>query len=244
MRCAPTAEMGRTAFTVALIGPDGAGKTTLARRLEQELPMPAHYLYMGVSADSSDRMLPTTRLAHALKRRRGAAADNGGPPDPAAVEKPKRMGVLKRGRRAARSGLRLANQLAEESYRHVLAWRHLRRGAVVLFDRHYFSDYYAYDIANGTGARRPLSRRVHGWALKRVYPRPDLVVYLDAPAEVLLSRKGEGTLEALERRRGDYLELARVTPNFEVVDATRALDDVAGELVALISDFSVRQEAA
>jgi thymidylate kinase len=229
------------AFTVALIGPDGAGKTTLARRLEQELPMPAHYLYMGVSADSSDRMLPTTRLAHALKRRRGAAPDTAGPPDPAAVEKPQPKSAVKRARRSVRSALRLTNQLAEESYRNYLAWRYRRRGAVVLFDRHYFSDYYAYDIANG--ARRPLSRRVHGWALKRVYPRPDLVIYLDAPAEVLLARKGEGTLEALERRRGDYLELARVTPNFEVVDAARPLDDVADRLVALISDFSDRRSA-
>jgi thymidylate kinase len=233
--------MGSRAFTVALIGPDGAGKTTLARRLEQELPMPAHYLYMGVSGDSSDRMLPTTRLAHALKRRRGAAPDTAGPPDPAEVRKPRPKGAIKRARRSVRAALRLANQLAEESYRNVLAWRHLRRGAVVLFDRHYFSDYHAYDIANGA---RPLSRRVHGWALQRVYPRPDLVVYLDAPAEVLLARKGEGTLEALERRRGDYLELAGVTPNFEVVDAARPLDEVAGELVALISEFSARRAAA
>lgn len=234
--------MRSSAFTVALIGPDGAGKTTLARRLEEELPMPAHYLYMGVSADSSDRMLPTTRLAHALKRRRGASPDTAGPPDPADVGKARPNGAVKRARRSARSALRLTNQLAEESYRNVLAWRQLRRGTVVLFDRHYFSDYYAYDIANG--ARRPFSRRLHGWALQRVYPRPDLVVYLDAPAEVLLARKGEGTLEALERRRGDYLELAHVTPNFEVVDATRPLDVVARELVALISEFSTRRAAA
>jgi thymidylate kinase len=227
------------AFTVALIGPDGAGKTTLARRLEHELPMPATYLYMGVSADSSDRMLPTTRLAHALKRRRGAPPDTAGPPDPADVSKPKPRGAVKRARRAVRSVLRLGNQLAEESYRNMLAWRYLRRGTVVLFDRHYFADYYAYDIANG--ARRPLSRRLHGWALRRVYPRPDLVVYLDAPAEVLLARKGEGTLEALERRRGDYLELARVTPNFEVVDAARPLDEVAGDLVAIVGEFSTRR---
>ena len=229
-------------FTVALIGPDGAGKTTLAKRLERELPMPARYLYMGVNAEASNSVLPSTRMIRALKRRRGAPADAGGPPDPASVAKPKPNGAAKRARRAARTTLRLANQLAEESYRHLLAWQSVRRGTVVLFDRHFFADYYAYDIAND--APRPLSRRIHGWALQRVYPRPELVVYLDAPAEVLLARKGEGTLEALERRRGDYLDLARVTPNFEIVDASKPLDEVASELVRVIEEFSRRRARA
>jgi thymidylate kinase len=229
-------------FTVALIGPDGAGKTTLAQRLERELPMPARYLYMGVNAEASNSVLPSTRMIRALKRRRGAPADAGGPPDPASVAEPKPNGAAQRARRAARTTLRLANQLAEESYRHLLAWQSVRRGTVVVFDRHFFADYYAYDIAND--APRPLSRRVHGWALQRVYPRPELVVYLDAPAEVLLARKGEGTLEALERRRGDYLDLARVTPNFKIVDASKPLDEVASELVRVIEEFSRRRERA
>ncbi len=228
------------AFTVALIGPDGAGKTTLAQRLERDLPMSAEYIYMGVNAEASNHLLPTTRLIRALKRRRGAPPDAGGPPDPADVSKPKPKGLARRARSAARAGLRLSNQLAEESYRHLIARRHVRRGSVVLFDRHFFSDYYAYDIANN--GPRPLSRRMHGWALQRIHPKPDLVIYLDAPAEVLLERKGEGTAEALERRRGDYLALREVTPNFEVVDAGRPLDEVADDLVRVISEFSRRQD--
>jgi shikimate kinase len=31
-------------FTVALIGPDGAGKTTVARRLQRELALPVEYV--------------------------------------------------------------------------------------------------------------------------------------------------------------------------------------------------------
>lgn len=232
--------MAVKAFTVALIGPDGAGKTTLAQRLEKELPLPAHYLYMGVNADASNSMLPTTRLVRALKRRRGAAPDAGGPPDPADVTKPKPKGAVKRARRAARSSLRLVNQLAEESYRHALARRHVGRGSIVLFDRHFFADYYAYDIANDRPL--PLSRRIHGWALQRLYPKPDLVIFLDAPAEVLLERKGEGTREALERRRGDYLALADVTPNFSIVDVNRPVDDVTHDLVRVISDFARARE--
>jgi thymidylate kinase len=225
----------RRGFTVALIGPDGAGKTSVARGLETALGRPVSYLYMGVSADSSNSLLPTTRIVHALKRRRGAPPDTRGPRDhrELSVGRP-------RGRRrvvgALRATLRLANRLAEEWSRQARAWALVRRGSVVVFDRHFFADYYAYDIA-GNGAR-PLSRRLHGLLLARLYPRPDLTVYLDAPADVLLERKGEGTAEVLERRRVDYLQLAQVLERFVVVDATKPLEEVTRDVAAHVSHFA------
>ncbi|MDQ3146147.1 MAG: hypothetical protein M3R01_04320, partial [Actinomycetota bacterium] len=143
-------------------------------------------------------------------------------------------------RRGLRSTLRLGNRLAEEWWRQGIAWRAMRRGEVVVFDRHFFADYHAYDIA---GTDLPLSRRLHGFLLAHAYPKPDLVIYLDAPPEVLLARKGEGTIEALARRRQDYLSLAAVTTSFEVVDATRTLDEVTSEVIALIRAFEQRHGA-
>jgi len=67
-------------FTVALVGPDGAGKTTIARRLVQVLPRPAKYLYMGVNWDASDPLRPTTRLVQRIRRVRGTRPTPGGPP--------------------------------------------------------------------------------------------------------------------------------------------------------------------
>jgi thymidylate kinase len=223
-------------FTVALIGPDGAGKTTVGRRLQRELPIPATYLYMGVNAEASNCVLPTTRLIRAVKRLRGAAPDTAGPPDPL-VRRPLEPATrVRRAGLALRNALRLANQLAEEWHRQVRAWIHIRRGRVVVFDRHFFADFHAYDIAGGDA--RPLGRRIHGLMLEHLYPRPDLVVYLDAAPEVLLARKGEGTIEALARRRRDYLELARLSGRFTTVDASRPLEDVTRDVARIILAFS------
>jgi thymidylate kinase len=73
--------------------------------------------------------------------------------------------------------------------------------------------------------------------LNRVYPKPDLVIYLDAPAEVLFARKGEGTIEALERRRQEYMSLRGVVKHFAMVDATQSEDLVARDVTTLIWDF-------
>jgi thymidylate kinase len=106
----------------------------------------------------------------------------------------------------------------------------------VLFDRHFFSDYYAYEIANNH-SERPLANRIHGLMLKHLYPKPDLVICLDAPAEVLFARKGEGTLEFLEHRRQEYLQLQAVVPHFATVDATQPEEEVTRKVAALIGDF-------
>lgn len=223
-------------FTVALIGPDGAGKTTVARRLEQTLPVSVKYLYMGINPASSNHALPTTRLAHAVKRFRGAKPDTAGPRDPRTILRRPPGGPRRRLLSALRALLRLVNRMAEEWHRQLVASVHLRRGSIVVFDRHFLADYYAYDVAGGL--RRPLSRRLHGFFLSRLYPRPDLVIYLDAPAEVLFKRKGEGSLQSLTRRRREYLDLAVVMSNFRVVDASRPIDEVTDDVIELIDAFS------
>jgi len=222
-------------FTVALIGPDGVGKTTIGRRLPQVLPLRAKYLYMGVDLYSSNHMLPSSRVLHAIKRACGGKKDTAGPQDSSAAGRPAK-GVLRRVVGGVKANLSLANRIAEEWYRQGLAWYYKRRRYLVVFDRHYFPDYYAYDVARHDPSR-PLHRRIHGFLLKHFYPRPDLMIYLDAPAEVLLARKGEGTLQSLQRRRGEYLQMRELVDHFIVVDASRPLEDVVQEVTQRISEF-------
>lgn len=222
-------------FTVALIGSDGAGKTTIGRRLASEMPQVIKYVYMGVNLEASNLVLPTTRLLLEVKRALGRRPDMSGPPDPTR-KKPKPKSSVKRAASGLKSLLRLANRLGEEWFRQIIAWNYQRRGYIVLFDRHFFSDYYAHDIA-GEDPERPLTSRIHGFVLDRLYPKPDLIILLDAPAELLYARKGEGTPALLERRRQEYLQLKDRIEHFAVVDASQEEDVVAQEVAALIGDF-------
>jgi thymidylate kinase len=232
--------------TVALIGADGAGKTSVARFLERSQELPVKYLYMGINTEASNHMLPTTRALRALKRALGRGGNEGGPPDPAraAAKRPKRG--VKRIAHETKSALLLANRLAEEWYRVAVARRYERRGFIVVYDRHFFADYFAHDVAHGgaNGAERPsLLKRVHGRLLARL-PRPDCTILLDAPAEVLFARKAEGTLELLDRRRREYLDMRAELGPCALVDAARPQGEVQAEVLAILRDLHARNGGA
>lgn len=220
-------------FTVALIGPDGSGKTTISHKVKEAFPNLVQSIYMGVNLDSSNHMLPTSRLLHSIKRLAGSKPDTAGPYDPQRQPKAVPKGRLKRTMSTIKSLLGLLHRISEEWYRQGLAWYYQSRGWIVLFDRHFFSDYYAYDIA-ATGHQQTLSRKIHGQMLMHLYPKPDLIIYLDAPAEVLFARKGEGTLDLLEQRRQDYLDLRDQVKHFAVVDASQPIETVTRNVIELI----------
>ena len=73
--------------------------------------------------------------------------------------------------------------------------------------------------------------------LQKLYPKPDFVIFLDAPTEVLFARKSEGTLAALEDRRQEYVRLRDVVKNCAVVDVSQPVDDVTREVSELIMNF-------
>ncbi len=215
-------------LTVALIGVDGAGKSTVSARLtEVDLPRPVKVIYMGVNLEASSLMLPTTRLLLAAKKARGRRTDLTASP----IRDHEREPGAAKG--SVKETVRLSVWMAEEWLRQIVATSYTRRGRIVIFDRHFFADYYHADVHDGPVARSSV-RRFHGWMLQRAYPKPDLTIMLDAPAERLHARKPEATVAWLERRRRQYLELAAVVPDLVVLDVDRPLDEVVADVADLI----------
>lgn len=224
-------------FTVAIIGPDGAGKSTVISGLKTSIPYPMKYIYMGVNPEAMNHMLPTTRLVNfakrALKKERGrAAASRSSTPG---KQKPNRSG-MKNTLRSIKSLLFIANRIGEEWYRQTVCWYHLRRGRLVLFDRHFYLDHLA-DIFANPNRERPALRRFHDALLERTYPRPDLTIYLDAPADVLYARKRESSIEGLQKKREAYLKMQEYVPNFAIVDASQPPDMVLQTVLGQIEQY-------
>lgn len=218
---------------VAIVGADGAGKTTVARALETSSPVPLRYVYMGANIESSNYALPTSRLILLLKRRRFArAAARRGITDPSYlsthhdVHRSVRYGP-------ATSALRTLNRLAELTYRQLVTRLLERRGYVVVHDRHQLFD----SAPTGAGHRRMVDRLYHR-VVATVFPEPDMVVFLDAEPAVLHARKGEGTLEHLEARRRAYLAQGRAVRNFVRVDAAQPLERVLDDVGRCIGDIA------
>ena len=211
---------------IAVIGGDGAGKTTITRRLLDARRLPFRYLYMGINVGSSNVALPTSRLLQRLRH----GGESPATMHATAAPRPRRSGP----KAALRAWARLLYRLSEEWYRQALCWLGELRGEIVLCDRHFVYDFYEPAERR---AGKALADRVHLWTLERLYPRPDLVLFLDAPPEVLFARKGEATLEYLAARRAAILELGAGDRRFERVDATQPLEAVAADVEARIDRF-------
>lgn len=188
-------------LTVALLAPDGAGKTTLARGLGREFYLPTRYIYMGTNPNSNSLTLPTTRWLARL----GAG-----------------------GRRPLVRTLSALNSLVEQALRYRVGAYHRGRGRLVVFDRYTTA---ALGAEQRGGA---LHKRARRWVMRKLCPPPDMVVFLDAPAEVLYRRKREHSPQLLEQQRQHYLELLRGDPRTVIVDARRKPYQVRRRVTGLI----------
>jgi thymidylate kinase len=102
------------------------------------------------------------------------------------------------------------------------------RGGLALFDRHLI-DILVDPVRYRYGGPRFVLDLV-----ARFTPRPDLVILLYAPGEVLHARKPEMTLAETQRQSQAYLDLVRTLPNGHVVDASQPFAKVLRDVEDIV----------
>ena len=118
-------------------------------------------------------------------------------------------------------GARFAARIGRQWQRHLRGRATARGGGLAVFDR------YTYDALLPTGKPPRARDRVVRGTIARAIPPPDLAFILDAPAQTLVARKAEHSLETIERMRRGYLALdGRLPCPVEVIDVTRGADEV------------------
>jgi thymidylate kinase len=193
---------------IALLAPDGAGKTTLAHTLLGEQFLRARLIYMGTNLDSSTVGFPTSKW---LKKQTGKLE--------------RRKGIQRKILLKPLKMIAYVNRLLEQWYRVAAGIYFKLSGRVVVFDRFVYDTHLAAP-AKSTG------QKIRRWLIYHTCPPADATYFLDAPGEVLFNRKGEHSPEVLEKQRQTFLSLQSKIPNMVIVDATQSADHVRNEILS------------
>jgi thymidylate kinase len=194
----------RPGFFVALLGPDGAGKSTVAQALADDPLIRARVVYMG------------------FKRGDGwdSRGQRGHQPGFRSADHEGRSGAL-------RGGIAYGRRLLAQTRRSLVALTWGLRGRFVVFDRHPHELLIA-DPARGHGPR------LRRWLLCRTCLRPDVSVLLDAPPELLHSRKNEHPMERAAKQRERYRSLAQAVRDLVLVDSSGSEEESVRRVTSLI----------
>jgi thymidylate kinase len=199
---------------VALIGPDGCGKSTIVKTLMQRarvIPnLKIETTYLGPWGQMQLSLVPALRRFGITPRVQS--------PDASEATRT-RLGST------AKGYVFYAALYIELVYRYVTSvFFRVRRGRWVLADRYITDLRYLYKerpIGNYETVRRLLCR---------FFPKPDLLIVLDNLPEVIVSRKPQFAASQIETLRRFNLKVAQ-SYRFEVVTTDRSPEEVADHVL-------------
>jgi len=196
---------------VILVGPDGAGKTTLSERVCERFA-PTRIKVSSVYLGAQKPLLPTRRLSQKIRKR---------------LAPPTRVKPIKDVDRRQR--LRgLVHIMADKWLRYLVHVRpRLVRGEVVVLDR------YFYDLR--TFAHPLVRQRWLEALIMRLIPEPALAFCLAADPALIAARKRELTVAETARQIECYRGLASWLRDFREVpadgDLSRVVDGITEQIV-------------
>jgi thymidylate kinase len=205
-------------LAVAVLGPDGSGKSAVCAALAAATRAVLPFATVRVQ-HLYERALPRLSELKQGRLRRNLAA-------PVTVHDP-------HGKRPHS----LPASLLALSYSTVDQWlsrmsfgrRRLSGNTLLLHDR------YMAEIVVDPRRFRYGGPRWLADVFRRLTPALDLVILLDAPAEVLQSRKQEVSFDETRRQRQAYRAMVLNSPNGHVVDATRPVDRVVEDVKCVVA---------
>lgn len=206
----------RPTSLISLCGIDGSGKSTHAERLRQildecEIPNRTLWLRGGYSP-----------VVSWLKQRLRRASGN----LPSVDDDQGKTRVYRQTRtRILWSWLVAAEQISQSL---LTVFLHRLLGRTLITER------YIPDTIADLSERFDDPSFPRSWpatAMRWLSPRPDLVIFLDIPADVAFSRKSDDfSQEILARRREIYSNLLELIPRVEIFDAERTLETLFEEI--------------
>ncbi len=202
-----------TGLWVAFMGPDGCGKSTILPRVAEEL---------APAFRRVDTYHMRPRLIGRRRSHQGPVVDPHGRPP----------------RRLTASVIKLLDLMLDYALGYVAKLRPaLIRTTLVVFDR-CFQDLLVDSLRIRYGGPRWLLTLV-----ARILPRPDLIILLDAPAEVLWQRKQEVACEEVARQRLAYLDIAHALDRAVIINAAQPVDAVVHDALVAVTRYLAKRTA-